>query len=371
MSRMLGIVSLENDNVRVEGLMNYRPIPAISFLGRYRLIDFAVSNMTNSGMANLKVFVKKQPRSLIEQLGDGRQYNINSKRGKLQILYEEQAGVSGIYNNDINAYLQNLEFIERATEEYVVLSPGYMVYSLDFNEVLKEHLRSAADVTVVYKTVEDANENYIGCPLIEMDKAGKITSIVSNLGQYKKRNVSLETYVLSKKLFIDLVTEAHKASGLFTFRDMLRSVLVPLNVKGWRYSGYLACINSFNAYYRANMELLDHNKAKSLFKDEWPILTKTNDSSPAFYGAAAEVRNCMIANGCRIEGKLTNCVLGRGVTVSKGCVISDSILLPASYYSESCHIDHAVVDKWARVVNVKELHGTPEAVIYIRRRDQI
>ena len=103
MSAALGIVSFENESINVEGLMEHRPVPAISFLGRYRLIDFVVSNMTNSGIQNLKVFVKKQPRSLIEQLGDGRHYNINSKHGRLQILYEEQAGLAGLYNNDINA----------------------------------------------------------------------------------------------------------------------------------------------------------------------------------------------------------------------------------------------------------------------------
>ncbi len=371
MSAALGIVSFENESINVEGLMEHRPVPAISFLGRYRLIDFVVSNMTNSGIQNLKIFVKKQPRSLIEQLGDGRHYNINSKHGRLQILYEEQAGLAGLYNNDINAYLQNMEFIENAEEEYVVISPGYMVYSLDFNDVLKTHKESGADVTIVYKNVDDANEHFINCATIGMDANSRVNQISPNIGQYKTRNVSMDTYILSKKLFIDLVYEAHRISPLYSFKDMLRNVITPLNVKGYQYRGYLACINSLKAYYDASMDLIDYNKAKNLFKDTWTIHTKTNDSPPAFYGADAEVSHCLIANGCQIEGKLTNCVLGRGVVVQKGCNIKNSILLPEAYFSENCNIDYAVIDKWVRVVTVKEIQGKPNAIAYVHRHDQI
>lgn len=372
MSDVLGIVSFESDHMRVEGLMEYRPIPAISFLGRYRLIDFVVSNMSNSGISNLKVFVKKQPRSLIEQLGTGRHYNINSKRGHLQILYGESNEITaGIYNHDINAYLQNMQFIEESNEKYVVIAPGYMVYSLDYNEVIKAHIESNADVTVVYKTIDDANENFIGCTTLTMDKEKRIESIAINAGQYKKRNVSLDTYVLSRKLFMDLVYEAARTSSLYTFKDILADVVVPLNIKGFAYRGYCACINSLDRYYEANMQLIDHKKAKQLFKDEWPIHTRTNDSAPAFYSSDAKVKNCLIANGCRVEGELENCVLGRGVTIRKGCKIKNSIILPETYIGEDAVIEYAVVDKKAKIENVKEIVGTRDALVYIKRRDRI
>lgn len=367
-SNLLGIVSPEPEDVRIEGLQNYRPAPAISFLGRYRLIDFVVSNMTNSGISNIKVFVKKQPRSLIEQLGDGRQYNINTKRGKLQILYDE-TGSSGLYNNDISSYIQNMEFLKYAKEEYVVVSPGYTVYSLDFNDVLRQHVSTGADITVVYKSVTDANENYIGCPVLTT-KDGRITGTQINLGDGKRRQISMEIYVLSRKMFMELVEAAHRASALYSFSDMLRSVSGTFRIMGYGYRGYYAAVNSLRAYYNASMELIDYDKARQIFRDEWPVYTKTNDSPPAFYGPHADVEHCLIANGCRINGKLTNCVLGRGVTVAEGCDIRDSVLLPFTKFGKESRISRVVVDKYAEVTRVKMVTGG-EKIGYVRRRDRI
>lgn len=368
----LGIVSFENDSVLVEGLQEYRPIPAISFLGRYRLIDFVVSNMTNSGIQNLKVFVKKQPRSLIEQLGTGRHYNINSKRGHLQILYGESNELTtGIYNHDINAYMQNMQFIKEAKQEYVVIGPGYMVYSINFDDVLKAHIESNADVTMVYKSVDNANTEYFGCDSLGLDKDKRVTSIDMNVGKYKNRNISLETYVMSRKLFMDLVYEAARTSSLYTFKDILKDVIVPLNVMGYSYRGYFACINSLEAYYKANMDLISHDRAKQLFKADWPIHTRTNDSPPAYYSQSANVKHCLIANGCIIDGELENCVLGRGVVIKKGCKIKNSIILPEVYIGEDAKIDYAIVDKKAVVKNVKTIQGTVADPAYIKRGDHI
>lgn len=368
----LGIVSFENDNIHVEGLMEYRSIPAISFLGRYRLIDFVVSNMSNSGISKIKVFVKKQPRSLIEQLGTGRHYNINSKRGNLQILYGESNEVTtGIYNHDINAYLQNMEFIEGSKEEYVVLAPGYIVSSMNYSEVLDAHVASGADITMVYTAADDANANFIGCTTLTLDKEKRVEAMDTNIGKYKNRNVSLDTYVLSRKLFMDLVYQAKKIGSLCTFKDVICDAINSLNVKGYAYRGYCAYINSLDRYYEANMELINHKNAKQLFKDNWPIHTRTNDSPPAYYSDDANVKNCLIANGCTIEGELENCVLGRGVTIRKGCKIKNSIILPDSYVSENTTINYAVIDKKVEVRNAKNINGTRDALVYIKRRDRI
>ena len=371
MSKILGIVSPENDTVIVEGLMDYRPIPAISFLGRYRLIDFAVSNLSNSHIDHIKVFVKKQPRSLIEQLGDGRQYGINSKRGRLQILYNDLGGMSSLYNTDINTYLRNIEFIEDADEEYVAITPGYQIYSLDFQKVLAQHLETGADVTVLYKTTDRAKERFIGCPALTIEK-GLVTESYTNLGKRKNAAISMETYFMSKELFIKLVREAHAASSAYSLRDILRDKLGSLVIMGYHYKGYFACINSMNSYYKTSMELLDYSTAKELFRPEWPIYTKTNDSVPAFYGPEAHAEHSVIANGCRIEGTVINSALGRGVVVEKGAVVKDAILLPFSHIGKDCHVEYAVVDKWAKVNRIKEIRGTSSFdVAYIRRRDNI
>ncbi len=135
----LGIINFEDACVDITGLMDYRPASAISFLGRYRLIDFMLSNMTNSGISQIEVFIKDKPRSLIEHLGNGRQYNINSKRGRLSILYGENRIMSEVYNHDIANFMDNIQYIEEVNKPYVIIAPSYMIYQIDFNEVLKYH----------------------------------------------------------------------------------------------------------------------------------------------------------------------------------------------------------------------------------------
>ena len=149
MARAFGIVTSSGSHVNVGGLQQYRPIGAFSFLGRYRVIDFPISNMSNSGIDRIQVYVKNKPRSLVEHLGTGRHYNINSKRGKLNILFAETIEENNVYNTDIAAYIENLDCFDEIDSEYVILAPSYMVYTADYNTFLQSHIESGADITLM------------------------------------------------------------------------------------------------------------------------------------------------------------------------------------------------------------------------------
>ena len=142
MSKAFGIVNFAGNHISVDGLQEFRPVGAFSFLGRYRVIDFPISNMSNSGIDNIQVYIRRKPRSLTEHLGTGRHYNINSKRGKLHILYTESTMVSDLYNTDIAAYIENLDVIQRVQFPYVVIAPSYMVYTQDYSNLLQTHIDS-------------------------------------------------------------------------------------------------------------------------------------------------------------------------------------------------------------------------------------
>lgn len=156
MAKAFGIVNFAGNHIRVEGMQAYRPIGAFSFLGRYRLIDFPISNMSNSGIDHIQVYIRRKPRSLVEHLGTGRHYNINSKKGKLHMLFSENGVENDIYNNDIAAYLENMECIEDVHYPYVVIAPSYMVYSMNYQNLLKNHIKSGADITLLYHSVDNA-----------------------------------------------------------------------------------------------------------------------------------------------------------------------------------------------------------------------
>ena len=369
--RALGIISFEDSTANIEGLCDHRPVPAIAFMGRYRIIDFILSNMTNSGIGNVQVYAKEKPRNLIEHLGDGKHYNINSKRGKLRILYGEKSFSSDVYNHDVANYMLNMQYIEEDPNPYVVIAPSYFVYQIDFNEVLDQHIESRADVTLLYANVKDAKTSCLGCDVVKMDKFKTVTGFEKNRGNLKSQTISLEAYVMTKKLFIELVKKAAETSSLYWFKDVLADSVSELVIKGYQVKGYVACLNSLPEFFRTSMELIDHKKAVQLFKPGWPIYTQTNDSCPTIFAETAKVKNSVVANGATIEGEVEGSIISRGVTVRKGASVKNCILLPGAYIGENAKLDHVVVDKYAIVHHVKKLVGTDDSPVYVARRDRI
>lgn len=371
MCEALGIVNFEDTAVDIVGMTDYRTISAVSFLGRYRLIDFVLSNMSNSGIQQIQIYIKNKPRSIIEHLGVGSQYNINPKRGRMHILHGEQTVRSEIYNHDIANFMQNIHFIEEVNCPYVIIAPSYMVYRCDYNELLKQHIESGNDITLLYKNTDEAKEQYIDCDVVNLDKEKRVIGFEKNRGKYKNRNISMECYIMSKKLFIELIKRGSNMSALYWLKDILADCCMEYRIGAVAHKGYVACINSLKSYFRESMYMSKLEHATDLFKYDWPVYTKTSDSPPTQYAMGAKVSGCSVANGCYIEGTVENCVLGRNVVVKKGAVVKNSILLQGSYIGEGAKLDHVVVDKEAIVHHVKKLVGTNDAPIYVKRRDRI
>lgn len=208
MYKAFGIVSSSGRNIYVDGMQDYRPIGAFSFLGRYRVIDFPISNMTNSDIDRIQVYINNKPRSVVEHVGTGRHYNINSKSGKLQLLFSEHNNDNDIYNTDISCYLDNMESLSRMNHPYVVIAPSYMVYSIDFDQFLHTHVESGADVTLLYHAVDNAKEAYLTCNVLGLNRQKGVESIEPNHGNKKNQYVYMDTCVMKTELFISLIKEA-------------------------------------------------------------------------------------------------------------------------------------------------------------------
>ena len=317
MYKAFGIVNSSSKNIRVEGLEDYRPIGAFSFLGRYRVIDFPISNLSNSDIDRIQVYVKEKPRTLVAHLGTGRHYNINSKSGKLQILFSDVDQRNDIYNTDIASYYENLECIEAMHHEYVVITPDYMVYSADFSKLIEQHIQSEADITLLYHAVDNAKEAYLNCNILNLNKQKGVESIEKNRGSAQKRNIFMDTYVMSKDLFIELIKKAKKISSMYTLPQIVNESAADLDIRGVSHRGYFASITDFNSQYNANISLIDIKTAEGLFNPEWPIYTRTNDSCPTQYLEGADVKNSVISNGCLIEGMGCpgGCIAGAGTNI--------------------------------------------------------
>ena len=233
------------------------------------------------------------------------------------------------------------------------------------------HIDSGADITLLYHSTEDAKEHFLNCNTVNLNKQKGVLSLEMNRGTAKNRSIFMDTYVMKKELFIELVQKAHKASSMYSLSDIVSQACQELDVRGVPHRGYFAAITDFKSYYDANISLIDFKTALSLFDPGWPIYTRTNDSCPTQYFDGASVKNSVVSNGCLIEGSIENSVIGRGCVIKKGAVIRNSVVLPEVTIGEDVHLDNLVVDKHARITHVKEVIADPGNPEYIRRGDSI
>ena len=371
MSKALGIINFSGNHIWVKGLQSYRPIGAMSFLGRYRVIDFPLSNMSNSGIDQIQVYINQKPRSLTEHIGTGRHYNINSKRGKVRILFSENGIENSIYDNEIAAYIENIECIENTPCPYVIIAPSYMVYSMNFDSLLQSHIDSEADITLLYHSVDNAKDHFLNCDLLNLNRQKGVLSIEKNRGNAKNRNIFMDTYVMKKALFLELVQKAHKLSSMYTLADIVREECEELDVRAYSHRGFFATITDFNSYYEANMELINLKKATDLFDDNWPIYTRTNDSCPTQYFDGSEVKSSVISNGCLIEGTIENSVIGRGCIIKEGAIVKNCVINADVVIGKGVHVENLVIDKHARLIRGKRVIAAPEKPGYIKRGDRL
>ncbi|RRD32247.1 glucose-1-phosphate adenylyltransferase subunit GlgD [Streptococcus minor] len=361
----LGIVNIEGTNVQFGDIMGHRGVQAYGFLGRYRIIDFVLSNMSNSGITEFQVYMPAKMRSTIQHVGTGKHYNINSKRGKLRLL-NSTTNPNSIYQHDIKAFSDNFHYIENSQKEYVLIAPSYFIYSQDYTKLQEEHVQSGADITVLYKNVTNAKENFIGCQTLKFGEDKRIVEFDDNHGKYKNRPISLEAYFMKRTVFLELIKRAKSVSALYWLKDILRDVVDQYKIMGYAHRDYVACINNVNAYYHTQLELLDRDIRKLLFKNNWPIYTQTSDSSPCLYGPLADIKGSLISNGTNINGQVENSVIDRDVVIEEGVVVKNSIIMNGVVIKNGANIENAIIDKATKIVHPVDIKGSEDAPAYIK-----
>ena len=361
----LGIVNIEGTNVQFGDIMAHRGVQAYGFLGRYRLIDFVLSNMSNSGITEFQVYMPPKMRSTIQHVGTGKHYNINSKRGKLRLL-NSAVDPNSIYQHDIKAFSDNSHYIESSNKEYVLIAPSYFIYSQDFRKLQEEHLETGADITVLYKNVTNAKENFIGCQTLKFGDDKHVVEFQENHGKYKNRPVSLEAYFMKRSTFLELIKRAKSVSALYWLKDILRDVVDQYKIMGYAHRDYVACINNVNAYFNTQLELIDRDIRKLLFKNNWPIYTQTSDSSPCLYGPLADIKGSLISNGANINGQVENSVIDRDVVIEDGVVVKNSIIMNGVVIKNGANIENAIIDKATKIIHPVDIKGSETLPAYIK-----
>ncbi len=372
-AKAFGIVTSTPRRVNVYGLQDYRPAGAFTFAGKFRVVDFPISNFSNSGIKNIQVYLNKHPKALTDHLGTGRSYNLNSKRDRLQLFYCNHHMENEVYNTDVSDYLDNLSFIKELPQEYVIIAPCYMVYKQDFAALLNEHILSGADITMLYHRVNNARDHYLNCRVVTMDQDQMIMSLEVNRGNRQNQCVFMDTYVMKKELFINLVERAAAYSSTYSLAQMITVIArtEEYEMRGVQHKGFFASIDDLQSYYESNMSLLQPKQMKDLFSDDWWIHTRTTDSNPARIYDSADIKGSMVSNGCHIEGTVENSIIGRAVQISKGAVVKNSIVLDHAVIGEDIVLDCQIVDKYATIKKTKELIASPEKPGYVHRADNL
>ena len=352
MKDAMGIIYTTRDDLSLRELTTHRSVAALPVAGRYRIVDFVLSNMVNSGVKNVGVITQKNYSSLMDHLGAGKEWDLHTRNNGLFILppfINDENG--GEYTGVLEALRANFDYLRRSRQELVILSGGNIVFSTSFEPMLQAHAESGADITLLYAKAAPG-EMYLSSSkhdqhiYLNVGPGGKIADMEINPNAANYDNMSMDVLIVKRTLLMHLVDQAFSQGMHDIYGDMLRGHIRTgmLDVRGYEYKGYYRRVETVNGYYRLNMDLLGRYYRKALFSD-YPVYTKERDEVPAIYGPRAKVKNSLIADGCVIEGTVENCVLFRGVKIGRGAVVKNSIIMQDSYIEDSVEADYVILDK--------------------------
>ena len=370
-TQALGIIFPNSYDTLMPELANVRLMASIPFASRYRMIDFVLSSMVNSGIDNVSLIVRKNYLSLLDHLGSGREWDLARKNGGLNIVPPFAMKTTKIYSGRVDALVGIINFLKRQKEEYVVMADANIAANIDFREIIDQHIAGGSDVTVVYQkkplptsNLEAFNTEEELYYTLKIEEDGRVSKIKVNETGEGDYNVAMNIYVLRRTYLIEMIAEAYVKGHTYFERDILLPQLDKINVKAYEYTGYSASFHDLRSYFKESMALLESENLTALFEGA-PIYTKIRDDNPTRYIAGAQVKNIMVADGCIIEGEVENCILFRGVKIAKGAKVKNCILMQDTVVEEGVSIEYAVSDKNVTISANTSLKGTESFPIYI------
>lgn len=373
MTNTMGLILSGWKKPALKDLTYKRSVSAIPIGGKYRAIDFILSNMVNSGIKNVGVLTQYSFRSLMDHLGSGKEWDLDRRYDGLFVFPPSLSDdESGWYRGSADAMYNNLSFLKRSNEEYVVISQGNGIFKMQMDEMLDHHLATDADITLAYRKMFDySREELSSLGIISLDQSGRIIDLQEKPLHPQSDLASIGIYMIRRSLLISLLEECI-AHGDYDFvKDIMIKKLNKLGVYGYEFKGYWRNISSVRSYYRCSMEMLDPEIREELFIRNGKIYTKVKDEAPAKYNEEAEVTNSIIADGCFIEGVVENSVLFRGVTVAKGAVIKNSIIMQGSIIEQDALLEYAILDKNVVLTKGKYLKGEHDYPVVVSKNSVV
>ena len=364
MAKVVGYVNLY-DSPSLGGLTESRTPASTSFVGRFALIDFALSNFANANINDINILIKDNFRSVAKHCGTLKAWASNTKIGKQNYLVNERGIADEKYNSDLNALRENDWVLFDTNADYIVIQPAHILTKINIEDLVRTHEKTGADITMAYTKIEDGDKAFLTSTVLKLD-GDKVLSSVQNDGKEKEVNVSLRTYVFSRDYFEVLLRHKDFKNAL-----SLRALLTHLineqkcDVRAYEYKGYARCFDSLEHFVEYSFELFDPKVARKLFDKVDKSYTISRNTPPASYGEHAEVKESFIANGAFVDGKVEHSIISRYVKVEHGAKVKNSIILTRCLIKKGAVIENAVIDKYSTISG--EVKGSEHEHIYLKQ----
>ena len=368
------IFSNIHDN-SIPELTRMRTIGSVPFGGRYRLVDFALSSMVNSGISKIGIVTHNNYQSLLDHLGNGKDWDLARRSGGIKILPPfisafNNAGANKFYTSRLEALMGTVNFLNRCNEEYVVMSDCDVICNIDLNEVIEKHAATDADITFVTKSSDligvNKGEKLV---LVNSDENDRVIEVVEEKIGDGDAQVYINIMVMKRQYLLGIVENAISHGQSSFLYDVLMKNAGKANYMVYKYDGWYAHIGSLESYFECSMKLLEADARERLFGiKNRPVLTKVRNSAPTRYCEGAKVTNSVVAEGCVIEGTVENSIIFRGVHVGKGSVVKNSILFQDTYVCANAHLNCVVADKNVIIKDGRNLSGHETMPFYIGKK---
>ena len=366
MKNTLGILlTYPGDNSDLRELLQHRSVGTLPFGGRYRLLDFNLSNMVNSGIGKIGVMSSSKFSSVIDHLGTGKEWMLSRKTGDLAILKgSSSTRIGEQLKINLRDLIDNIGYLQKFKGDTVVMAGSNLVTCYDFNEPYQILKKNDADITLIYRENEPDFHSLSNDLFLTLD--GHRVVKIDRFHERESENKFVDMLIIKKSVLMQILESAEN-SGEWDMMDIIADNLTSLKVFGALHTGYINRVTNVERYYTANMDLLDYDILKELFMTNRPIYTKIKDNHPTLYGDDAVMSNCIVGSGANLDGDMDHSVVFREVTAEEGSKISNSIIMQKCSIGKNVKLDHVIFDKECVIRDNATLIGTKDDPIILSK----
>lgn len=376
-NKICAIINLTDDSSNLHPLTHNRPIAALPFAGRYRIIDFMLSDISYAGIDSVGLFIGGSGRSIYDHIRSGSSWHLQSliRGGIFTFSHQDWKRELKLGDGNEEFYENHKIFIERSRAQYVFVSGSKIIANVDIKSIQRHHRVNKKDITVVYKHFPDnhlSTQEKLSYGVILDDNKNIVRLTNPKVDEdHDCNNVSLNMYLLSTDIMHEIINRAIEEEVYLELNELIQHYINDYSLDGYEYTGYAANIDTVDKYYAANMDMLNYSNFSSLFNTSIPILTKAKHGTPAYYSEESDVRSSFVGTDSYIGGNVSNSILNRRVDIKEGANVSNSILLQGTKVGENAQIEYAIIDKNTVIEAGAKIIGSPDDIKVISKGSYI